>query len=100
MCPVDIVIGNAEEASKTMEMMNKILRHICTTLHMRVWKFDEEFVKLLLRKTVDPTLVADIENCTWDQDAKTMRTPKDKEAEDQRTLKRRSDTTITMRHSY
>ena len=37
---------------------------------MGVWKFDKDFVKLLLRNTVDPTLVTDIENCTWDQDVK------------------------------
>ena len=62
MCSVDVVVGNTEEAGKLVEMMNKnvaaFLYHI-----MRGWNMDENFTENLLRASVDPTLVNEMDKC-------------------------------------
>ena len=62
MSPVDVVVGNTEEAGKMIETMNK---NVAAFLHhvMRGWNMDEEFIGNLLCTTVDPELVADTDNC-------------------------------------
>ena len=47
---------------------------------------DEEFIKNLLSKTVDPELLADIDNCMWDAKTDTLRTPRDEENEKQKNI--------------
>ena len=65
MSPLDVVEGNTEEAGKMIEIMNKnveaFLYHV-----MRGWNMDEQFIGSLFRATMDPELVADIDNCHWD----------------------------------
>ena len=85
MSHVDVVVGNTEEAGKMIEMMNK---NVAAFLHhvMRGWNMDEEFIGNLLCATVDPELVADIDNCKWDATAQTLRTPKDEENDKQKSI--------------
>ena len=47
---------------KMIEMMNKSLAAFLYHV-MRGWNMDEEFIGNLLCVTVDPELVADIDNC-------------------------------------
>ena len=61
--PVDAVVANTEEASKMIETTNKIVTAFLYHV-MREWDMDEEFIKRLLSKAVNPKLVADINNCT------------------------------------
>ena len=37
----------------------------------------KEFIKRLLRASVDPELIKDIGNCTWDKKTRVLTTPKD-----------------------
>ena len=50
------------------------------------WNMDEHFIENLLRATVDPELVADIDNCHWDVKTDTLRTPTDEENEKQKSI--------------
>ena len=86
MSPVDVLIGNTEEASKMVEMMNKNVAAFLYYVTLE-WDMDESFIKTLLSKTVDPELVADIVNCTWDKKTQTLCTPKDGENEKQKNIK-------------
>ena len=85
MSPVDVVVGNTEEACKMIEMTNKnvavFLHHVMPGRNMY-----EEFIGNLLYATVDPELVADIDNCKWDAKTQTLRTPKDEENDKQKSI--------------
>ena len=50
------------------------------------WNMDEHFIENILCATVDPELVADIDNCKWDATTKTLRLPKDKENDKQKSI--------------
>ena len=50
------------------------------------WNMDEHFIENLLCATVDPELVADIDNCKWDIKTNTLRTSKDEENEKQKSI--------------
>merc|ERR1711966_539255 len=83
MHSVDIVVGNTEEAGKLVEMMNKnvaaFLYHI-----MRSWNMDQHFIGKLLRTSVDPSMVNEMDKCHWDVKTNTLRTPQDEENEKQK----------------
>ena len=83
--PVDAVVANTEEASKMIETTNKILAAFLYHV-MREWDMDEEFIKRLLSKAVNPKLVADINNCTWDKKTQTLCTPGDEENKKQKSI--------------
>ena len=85
MSLVNVVVGNTEEAEKLMEMMNKIVAAFLYNM-MRGWDMDEQYIEKLLSATVDPELVADMDNCHWDVKTNTLRTPKDEENEKQKDI--------------
>ena len=85
MNPVDVVIGNTEQASKMIGMMDKNVAAYLFYV-MPEQGIDKGFIKTFLSKTVDPSLIAGIDNCTWDKTAQTLRTPKDEEAEEQKNV--------------
>ena len=83
MSPVDVVVGNTEEERKLIEMMNKNVAAFLYNI-IRGWNMDEHFTEKLLRATVDPELVDDMDSCHWDVKTNTLRTPKDEENEKQK----------------
>ena len=83
--PVDVVVGNTEEAGKMIEIMNK---NVAAFLYhaMWGWNMDEEFIGNILCASVDPELVADIDNCKLDATTQTLRLPRDEENEKQKSI--------------
>ena len=63
MSPVDVAVANTEEASKMIEMMKKNVAAFLFHVSLE-WDMDDEFIKRLLSKAVNPKLVADIDNPT------------------------------------
>ena len=53
---------------KIDKMMNKNVAAFLYNV-MRGWNMDEQFIEKLLRATVVPELVADMDNCHWDSSA-------------------------------
>ena len=78
MSLVNVVVGNTEEAGKLIEMMNKNVAAFLYNI-MRGWDMDEQYIEIFLSATVDPELVADMDNCHWDAKTNTLRMPKDEE---------------------
>ena len=81
MMPVDVVVGNCEEAERMMLMINKNPAAFFFYYLRDVAKVDAGFLKVLLEKTMDPTLVKDIDKCKWDAVAKVLTSPQDEENE-------------------
>ena len=71
MSRVNVVVGNTEEAGKLIEMMNKNVAAFLYNI-MRAWNMDEQFAEKLLRATVDPELVDDMDSCHWDVKTNTL----------------------------
>ena len=69
-------------------MIETLNKNVAAFLYhvMRGWNMDEHFIENLLCATVDPELVADIDNCKWDVKTNTLRTPKDEENEKQKSI--------------
>ena len=78
MKSVDVVIGNSKEGVAMVEMMNKnisaYLYYFLPTTGMEV-----EFIKRLVKCTIDPSLAKDINKCTCDEKSWTLTTPIDEE---------------------
>ena len=73
LASVDAVIPNTPEA-ETMVLMMK--RNIGAFLHFYLAdKVDRRFLKHLLQASIDPSLLHDISNCTWDEKTKVLITP-------------------------
>ena len=66
MKSADAVIGNSKEGAAMVEMMNKnmaaYLFFFLPTTGMEV-----EFIKRLVKCTIDPSFAKEISKCTWDE---------------------------------
>eukprot|EP00956_Cyclotella_meneghiniana_P041431 scaffold226801_cov23-Cyclotella_meneghiniana.AAC.1 len=68
MCPVDVVVPNIEEAERMMLMMQKnTAAFLKFYLGLRS-KIPMDTIDAVLGKTMDPTLMSEIEKCSWDNE--------------------------------
>ena len=78
MKSIDVVIGNSKEGVAMVEMTKKniaaYLYYFLPTTGMEV-----EFIKRLVKCTIDPSLAKEINKCTWDEKNRTLTTPMDEE---------------------
>eukprot|EP00956_Cyclotella_meneghiniana_P043422 scaffold269659_cov166-Cyclotella_meneghiniana.AAC.1 len=79
MCPVDVVVPNIEEAERMMLMMQKN-----TAAFLKFYlgfrsKIPMDTIDAVMGKTMDPTLMSEIEKCSWDNDKMILTTPDDAE---------------------
>eukprot|EP00956_Cyclotella_meneghiniana_P034609 scaffold106721_cov50-Cyclotella_meneghiniana.AAC.1 len=79
MMPVDVVIGNCAEAERMMLMINKNPAAFFFYYLRDVGKVDPEWLMTLLDKVMDPTLMKEIDKCTWDVKELVLTTPQDVE---------------------
>lgn len=77
MMPVDVVVGNCEEAERMLLMINKNPAAYFYYYMRDNVKWDASFMEGLVGKVMDPTLVKDVPNCTWDATTKVLTTPQD-----------------------
>ena len=84
LASVDAVIPNTPEA-ETMVLMMK--RNIGAFLHFYFeGKMDERFKTDLLKASIDPSLLHEIEHCTWDPLTKVLLTPNEEKAKEAKTM--------------
>ena len=68
---VEVIVPNIPEAEALILMMNRQFPAFC--YHYLLGKgMDETFVRHLLKESCCPTLVSQIENCTWDEENKSI----------------------------
>eukprot|EP00956_Cyclotella_meneghiniana_P037290 scaffold136591_cov39-Cyclotella_meneghiniana.AAC.1 len=79
MMPVDVVIGNCAEAERMMLMINKNPAAFLFYYLRDVGKVDPEWLMTLSDKVMDPTLMKEIDKCTWDVKELVLTTPQDVE---------------------
>ena len=79
MMPVDVVIGNWEKAERMMLMINKNPAAYFYYYLQDKAKIDGEWLMDVLKGTMDPILVDDIEKCSWDSEKLILTTPQDEE---------------------
>ena len=74
MMNVDVVVGKTEEAIACVNMFNKnIAAYLMYNFPIK--EVGKEFIKRLLRVSVDPELIKDIGNCTCDKKTRVLTTP-------------------------
>jgi len=84
LASVDAVIPNTPEA-ETMVLMMK--RNIGAFLSFYLdGKMDARFKTDLLKASIDPSLLHEIEHCTWDPKTKVLITPNEEKAKEARTI--------------
>ena len=84
LASVDAVIPNTPEA-ETMVLMMK--RNIGAFLHFYFeGKMDERFKTDLLKASIDPSLLHEIEHCTWDPLTNVLLTPNEEKAKEAKTM--------------
>jgi len=75
------VVGNYEESERTLLMINKnLVAHLFYYL-TTVANMEQKLVKTVIKVTIDPTFMNDIDNCTWDEVKLGLATPQDAENE-------------------
>ena len=79
------LVGKTEEAIACVNMFNKNIG--AYLIYNFPNKLGMEFIKRLLRVSVDPELIKDIVDCTWDKKTRVLRTPKDIEDAGKKKLK-------------
>ena len=85
MMNVDAVVGKTEEAIACVNMFNKnIAAYLMYNFPIK--EVGKEFIKRLLRVSVDPELIKDIGDCTWNKKTRVLTTPKDIEDAGKRKL--------------
>ena len=77
MMPVDVVVGNCEEAERMLLMINKNPAAYFYYYMRDNVKWSAEFMEGVVGKVMDPTLVKEVPNCTWDAATKVLTTPQD-----------------------
>ena len=76
MMNLDVVVGKTEEAIACVNMFNKnIAAYLMYNFPIK--EVGKKFIKRLLRVSVDPEVIKDIGNCTWDKKTRLLTTPKD-----------------------
>ena len=81
LADVDVVRAKSDEARFTIEQMNKNIAAYLTHDLVANKKMPKLFVEALVSNTIEPTLVNEIEACKWDNEKKTIWTPRDAEME-------------------
>ena len=76
MMNVDVVVGKTEEAIACVKMFNNNIAEYLM-YNFPIKEVGKEFIKILLRVSVDPELIKDIGDCTWDKKTRVLTTPKD-----------------------
>eukprot|EP00956_Cyclotella_meneghiniana_P026325 scaffold56619_cov40-Cyclotella_meneghiniana.AAC.2 len=79
MMPVDVVIGNWEEAERMMLMINKNPAAYFYYYLQDKAKINGEWLMEVLKGTMDPILVDEIGKCSWDSEKLILTTPQDEE---------------------
>ena len=76
MMNVDVVVGKTEEAITCMNMFNKnITAYLMYNFPIK--EVGKEFIKRLLRVSVDLEIIKGIGDCTWDKNTRVLTTTKD-----------------------
>lgn len=83
MGTVEVIVPNTAEAESMVLMMNRQFPAFCLHYLMSTQEMDEAFIRSLLKEACCPTLFANINLCTWDDEANTITTP-EQAAEEQR----------------
>ena len=76
MMNVDVVVSKTEEAVACVNMFNKKITAYLT-YNFPIKEVGEEFIKRLLRVSVDPNLIKGIGGYTWYKKTRVLTTPKD-----------------------
>ena len=76
MMNVDVVVGKTEEAVACVDMFNKKIAAYLT-YNFLIKEVGKDFIKRLLRVSVDTELIKGIGDCTWDKKTRVLTTPKD-----------------------
>ena len=76
MMNVDVVVGKTEEAIACVNMFNKNISAYLM-FNFPIKGVGKEFIKRLLRVSVDPEIIKGIGDCTWDKKTRVLTTPKD-----------------------
>ena len=76
MMDVYVVVGKTEEAVTCVDMFNKNIAAYLT-YNFLIKEVGEDFIKRLVRVSVDPELIKCIGDCTWDKKTRVLTTPKD-----------------------
>ena len=82
MGPVDVVVPNCEEAERLILMINKNAAAFFINYLRDYGNMPEEFVKRMVRATMDPSKVNLVEDCVWQKADMVLITKADKEAEE------------------
>ena len=75
---VDVAIGKTKEATDRAEMTNKNIAAY-VKFNVPIEGVGEELIENLLKISVDPELIKEIGQCSWDKRKLTLTTPKDAE---------------------
>ena len=82
MGPVDVVVPNCAEAERLVLMINKNAAAFFINYLRDFGGMPEEFVKRLVRATMDPTKVNTVGECEWQKEEMVLTTKTDKEMEE------------------
>ena len=85
MMNVDVVVGKTEEAIACVNMFNyNIAAYLMYNFPIK--EVGKDFIKRLMRVSIDPEPIKDIGDCTWDKKTRVLTTPKDIEDAGKRKL--------------
>jgi hypothetical protein len=74
---VDVVVPNCEESERMVMMMNRNFAAYAFHYLVKVAKMQEEFVKSLIRASVDASLCNSVDECKWEEKGWVLSTPED-----------------------
>ena len=78
--PVDVVVGRCKEAEDMIAQLNDNIAAYLTFV-LRAQGVSDQFLRELLRRSCDPSLVLEVSSCSWDEEAKRLVTPRTKDAD-------------------
>jgi len=81
MGPVDVVVGDCEESERTLLMINKNPAAYFFYYFTTVAKMEKELVKKVVKSTIDPMFMSEVDQCKWDAEKLVLTTPQDEENE-------------------
>ena len=82
MGPVDVVVPNCAEAERLVLMINKNAAAFFINYLRDYGGMPEDFVKRLVRATMDPSKVSSVIDCVWEKEGMVLTTKADEEAEE------------------
>ena len=81
MGAVDVAVPNCEEAERLMLMIQRNAAAFFTYYLQSFTELPHDLICEVISKSMDPMLVAEVKNCVWDEQTRTLTTPADAEEE-------------------